>query len=144
MKVDIKITADATEPYAIIYANALTDEIQRVVSLLSAQENTVPVISEERIFMLKPEEIYMARVENNTLAVYCKSQRYICKKRLYELAEMLGRGYMQISKSTIVNLAQVDYIEPFFNGMMSLKLKNGLSEYISRKYLPSFKKYFGL
>lgn len=144
MKVDIKIIEDISEPYAIIYTSALNDEIQKVVSFLSLQENAIPVMFEDRIFMLKPEEIFMVRVENNSLAIYSESKRYFCKKRLYELSEILGAGFIQISKSTIINLSQVDYIEPFFNGMTNLKLKNGLSDYISRKYMKNFKKYFGL
>jgi DNA-binding LytR/AlgR family response regulator len=144
LKVEIKIKEDIIEPYAIIYTSALTDEIQKAATLISIQENAVPVMLEEKIFMLKPDEIFMARVENNSLAIYSESRRYLCKKRLYEISEILGAGFMQISKSTVVNLSEVDYIEPFFNGMVNLKLKNGLSDYISRKYMKDFKRYFGL
>ncbi|HNY20476.1 MAG TPA: hypothetical protein PKJ76_10605, partial [Flexilinea sp.] len=64
MKVEIKILEDIIEPYAIIYTSALTDEIQKAATLISMQENTVPVMLEEKIFMLKPDEIFMVRVEN--------------------------------------------------------------------------------
>ena len=48
---------------------------------------------------------------------------------------------MQISKSTLVNLSYLDSIEAGFNGTLLLKLKNGCKDYVSRKYLPEFKKY---
>ena len=32
----------------------------------------------------------------------------------------------------------------FFGGIMLLVLKNGCKDYISRKYLPAFKKYLGI
>ncbi len=51
---------------------------------------------------------------------------------------------MKISKSTIINLNQVNSVKPSFNGMISLLLKNSCKDYISRKYIPSFKKYLGL
>ena len=62
----------------------------------------------------------------------------------YELASQLGKGFMQISKSTLVNLSYLDSIEPGFSGTMLLKLKNGNKDYVSRTYLPAFKKYLGL
>lgn len=51
---------------------------------------------------------------------------------------------MQISKSAVINLKQIDFVEPSFSGMMKLFLKNKQSEYISRKYLSEFKKCLGL
>jgi DNA-binding LytR/AlgR family response regulator len=51
---------------------------------------------------------------------------------------------MQISKQTIINLSYLDLIEASFNGAFLLKLKNGLSDYVSRKYFPQLKKYLGL
>ena len=95
LKVEIKIKEDIIEPYAIIYTSALTDEIQKAAALISMQENTVPVMLEEKIFMLKPDEIFMVRVENNSLAIYSESRRYLCKKRLYEISEILSAGFMQ-------------------------------------------------
>ena len=65
-------------------------------------------------------------------------------KRLYETEEILGRGFLRISKSAIVNLRCLDSVEPSMSGMMLLKLKNGMKDYVSRKYLPSLKNYLGI
>ena len=43
-----------------------------------------------------------------------------------------------------VNLSYLDSIEPGLGGTMLLKLKNGCKDYVSRKYLPDFKRYLGL
>ncbi len=37
-----------------------------------------------------------------------------------------------------------DSIEPGFSGTLLLKLKNGCRDYVSRTYLPKFRKYLGL
>ena len=76
--------------------------------------------------------------------VYGKVDSYICMKRLYEAEEILGRGFLRISKSAIVNLRYLDSVEPSMSGMMLLKLKNGMKDYVSRKYLPSLKNYLGI
>ena len=69
---------------------------------------------------------------------------FVSKKRLYELSSQLGKQFMQISKTTLINLSYMDSIEPGFSGTLLLKLKNGCKDYVSRKYLPEFKKYLGI
>ena len=60
------------------------------------------------------------------------------------MQQQLGAGFMQISKSTLVNLSYMSNVEAGFSGTLLLKLKNGCKDYVSRKYLPEFKKYLGL
>lgn len=144
MKVEIQISADIIEPYAVIHTNTMNEQIQQLVSILEAKESVLAVNENEKIVVLQPDEIYMIHIENSEVIIYCQHKKYSSKKRLYEIGRQLGTGFMQISKATFVNLKQIDSVEPFFNGMMNLKLKNGCSEYISRKYLPNFKKYLGI
>ncbi|MDQ7162158.1 LytTR family DNA-binding domain-containing protein [Lactobacillus delbrueckii] len=56
----------------------------------------------------------------------------------------MGQDFMQISKQAVVNLTCLESVEASFNGTMFLRLEHGLSDYISRKYLPAFKQYLGL
>lgn len=141
MKVEVKLSKDVNEPYAIIHTSSITSEIQKIISILGEDESIIAVNDGEKIIVLQREDIYMVRVEMSEVIVHCKDKKYKSKKRLYEIGDQLGCGFMQISKHAFINLKQVQCVEPFFNGMMSLKLKNGTSEYISRKYLPAFKKY---
>ena len=51
---------------------------------------------------------------------------------------------MQISKACVVNLSFAESVEAGFGGSLLLKMKNGLSEYVSRTYLPGLKNYLGI
>lgn len=144
MRVEIKVSAEIKEPYAVIYTNAITGEVIKIRSILEIQEPVVTVADGERIIVLTPEEIYMIRTENEDVVVYNKDRRYISDKRLYEMEALLGNGFLRISKSTIINLKMIDYVEPAFNGMMMILLKNGGKDFISRKYLPQLKQYLGI
>ncbi len=145
MKVSVDISAEYKEPYAVIHTDKITKEIQRVIDVLGTEETPVTALkNEEDIVILKPNEIYMVKVENGDTVIYAKDRQYRSRKRLYELSEQLGKQFMQISKSTIINLSYMDSIEPGFSGTMLLKLKNGCKDYVSRTYLPEFKKYLGL
>lgn len=145
MKVNIDISAEYKEPYAVIHTDKVTEEIQRMIDIFSTSETPVTALqNEEDIVVLQPKEIYMVRVENGDTVIYGAKQKYRSRKRLYELAQQLGKQFMQISKTTLINLSYMDSIEPGFSGTLLLKLKNGDKDYVSRKYLPEFKKYLGL
>ena len=71
MKVSIDISTEYKDPFAVIHTDKVTDEVQRAVDLLGANETPVTAFrNEEDIVVLKPEEIYMVRVENgDTISV---------------------------------------------------------------------------
>lgn len=145
MKVNIDISAEYKEPFAVIHTDKVTDEIQRMIDIFSNSETPITALqNEEDIVVLQPKDIYMVRVENGDTVIYGAKQKYRSRKRLYELADQLGKQFMQISKTTLINLSYMDSIEPGFSGTLLLKLKNGDKDYVSRKYLPEFKKYLGL
>ena len=145
MKVSIDISAEYKEPFAVIHTDKVTDEIQRMIDVFSNSEAPVTAYqNEEDIVVLQPKDIFMVRVEDGDTVIYGAKQRYRSRRRLYELAQQLGKQFMQISKTTIVNLSYMDSIEAGYSGTLLLKLKNGNKDYVSRKYLPEFKKYLGL
>ena len=145
MKVSVEISALYKEPYAVVYTDQITDEIQRIMDVFGSTETPITALQNESdLVILQPKEIFMVRVENGDTILYGEKKQYRSRKRLYELGQQLGKQFMQISKSTLVNLSYMDSIEPGFGGTMLLKLKNGSKDYVSRKYLPAFKKYLGL
>ena len=145
MKVSIDISPEYKEPFAVIHTDKVTDEIQRMIDIFSSSETPVTALmNEEDIIVLQPGDIYMVRVEEGDTIIYGQKLRFRSRKRLYELSGQLGRQFMQISKTTLINLSYMDSIEPGFSGTLLLKLKNGCKDYVSRKYLPDFKKYLGI
>ena len=145
MKVSIDISPEYKEPFAVIHTDKVTDEIQRMIDIFSSSETPVTALmNEEDIIVLQPGDIYMVRVEEGDTIIYGQKLRFRSRKRLYELSSQLGRQFMQISKTTLINLSYMDSIEPGFSGTLLLKLKNGCKDYVSRKYLPDFKKYLGI
>ena len=143
MKIEMILSFDVKEPYVVIHTNEITDEIKILCDYIQSLERIIAVYDEENIIILEPEEVYMIVSKGRSVDVFCRDKQYISKKCLYEFEDMLRKDFMRISKTTIVNLKQIDHVEPSFSGML-IVLKNGKKDYISRKYLPEFKKYLGL
>lgn len=144
MKVELQISESIDEPYAVIHTNKMTAEIQQILEIFQTPGNVITVSDNDQLIVLEPSEIYMLRMEDERLNVYCQQKKYISNKRLYEMEKLLGNGFMRISKSTLINLKQISRVESSFHGAMLVILKNGNKDYISRKYLPAFKQYLGI
>lgn len=145
MKISVDISDEHKEPYAVIYTDKMTDEIQQILDAFSTNKAPITALqNEEDIIILQPKEIYMVRVEGGDTIIYGEKKKYRSRKRLYELGQQLGTQFMQISKSAWINLSHMDSLEPGFSGTLCLKMKNGCREYVSRTYLQAFKKYLGI
>ena len=151
MKVQLFVSKDLEEPYAEIYTDVLTDNIQKAMVLLENEEtineeeemgdNSILAVKKgQDIVLLDVEDIFLIRVEDKQTKVYVEDKEYLIKKPLYQIEENLDSNFVRVSKTTIVNLRKIKRVAPSLKGMMFIELKNGLKDNISRKYLSDFKK----
>ena len=143
MKVEMNLSETITEPYVTIHTNEMTDSIQKLLSYIQNMEKVIAVYEEDSIVILKPDDISMIVSQGRGVTICCTDKEYLSRKCLYEFEDILRNSFMRISKTTLINLSMIRRVEPSFSGMMVI-LKNGQKDFISRKYLPEFKKYLGL
>ena len=149
MKVQLFVSKDLEEPYAEIYTDVLTDNIQKAMVLLENEteeeeegtvDNSILAVKKgQDIVLLDFEDIFMIRVEDKQTKVLTENRDYLVKKPLYQIEESLDSNFVRVSKTTIVNLRKIKRVAPSLRGMMFIELKNGLKDNISRKYLSDFK-----
>ncbi len=143
MNVTLTISKEYAEPQINIYAPETTADINKLISYIQNAEKMIAVNEEDSIVILKPEEIYMICSTGRGVKVFCEKKEFTSSKCLYEFEEMLGDNFVRISKTTLISVFKLKKIEPSFSGMLAV-MDNGKSDYISRKYLPLFKKRLGL
>lgn len=86
---------------------------------------------------------YIESVDKKTF-VYLENTVYRTDFRLYQLKDKLrAYGFVQISKSCILNINTLESIRPLFNSRMEATLKNGEKVNINRNYLNGVKKALG-
>ena len=150
MKVQLFVSKDLEEPYAEIYTDVLTDNIQKAMVLLENENeedkegindnNSILAVKKgQDIVLLDFEDIFLIRVEDKQTKVFTENKDYLIKKPLYQIEENLDSNFVRVSKTTIVNLRKIKRVAPSLRGMMFIELKNGLKDNISRKYLSDFK-----
>ncbi len=70
---------------------------------------------------------------------------YILRLRLYEIENLLLTDqFIRISNSGIINLKKVNNFDLSFTGTICVKLSNGVTTYVSRRYVPKLKKILGI
>jgi len=148
MKIEVRLEPNYLEPTVVIYTPKITTEVMAWIEMFEKAEvktSSLMAKKNDKIFIIEPEQIEIIRTEGNDIKVYNReAQEYIITKPLYEIQEWLGNDFVRISKSSIINISRVDHISQSFSTSMHITMKNGVTDYISRKYWSDFKKLFGL
>lgn len=145
MQVEIKIDESCDNPKVVIYAKEITDEIAELANRLSKSTKIITGVKDEKIYLLKPDEIFRFYSENQKIFAECEKGTFIIKLRLYEIEEIFERSsFIRISNSAIVNIDKISNLDISFSGSMSLKFKNGKTEFVSRRFVGKIKEYLGL
>ena len=148
MRVEIKIDTEIGEPIAVIHTPKMTFELMALVETLEQTVEKPSLLfakNDNKLFVIEPEQIDIIRTEGSDIKLYNReAQEYTISKPLREIQEQLGAIFVRISKSTLVNMKRVDHLSPSFNSTMHIVMKNGISDYITRRHLSDFKNRLGL
>lgn len=146
MQVEIKIDSSYTEPKIIIMAASVTEDINNILKKLS--EDVPQIISgskDGKIEVLEQEDLI--RIYANAGKVFAVTDKgeYVLRLRLYEMEERLdARWFVRISNSEIINLKKASHFDLSFTGTICVKLSNGTTTYVSRRYVSKIKKILGI
>lgn len=146
MKVDLEVNQNYEETIIVIKTPKVTDEITELIhQLKTSKPKNIVGKSENRMVILKPNDIVCVYSENQRVKADTKNGTYEIKQRLYEIEKELGNlSFVRISKSAIANINQIRDIEVSFNGSLVINFINGKKEYISRQYVLKVKEYLGI
>ncbi|MBR3354545.1 MAG: LytTR family transcriptional regulator [Oscillospiraceae bacterium] len=145
MKVKIQVDPAITDEYVEFHVRKITDDVSRFAEIMEKSDSILTGTDQyDRIVIISPDEIVALHAEKKWCRIFTDTADFSCRKRLYELEDLLGPDFMRISKSNIVNIRKIKSVEAVFNGMMLLHMKNGSKEYVSRTYLPDLKSFLGI
>lgn len=145
MKITIQECPPEEEEEIIIRCRSMDESLLRLIYSLRAGRDKLTVSKGDKIFQVKPEEIYYFEAVDNRVFACMEKEVYDTRNKLYELEALLqNTDFFRASKSTIINLARVKNICPAFNGRFEVCMENGERLMVSRQYVPDLKKKLGL
>lgn len=146
MQVEIKIDSTYTDPKIIILTASITDDVSSIVKKLSeADSQIISGYKEEKIEILEQTDLIRIYANAGRVLAVTNKGEYVLRLRLYELEKRLpSNQFIRISNSEIINLKNVNNFDLSFSGTICVKLSNGITTYVSRRYVPKLKKILGI
>lgn len=147
MKVSVNINPELLEDCVTFNVKELTDKIKDMMAHITSNEQTkdrVTVKKDDAFYPILITDIYRIVIEDKAILVKTAEETYRTKLRLYQLKELLGKDFLQISQSEMINVSFLSHLELQFNGLVKLVMKNGDYTYSSRRYLKVIKEALGL
>lgn len=146
MQVEIKIDSSCIEPKVIILTDSMTENVNMILKKLADDvPQVISGIKDEKVEVL--ERTDLIRIYANSGKVFAVTDKgdYMLRLRLYEIEERLNTNeFVRISNSEIINLKKVNNFDLSFTGTICVKLSNGTTTYVSRRYVSKIKKILGI
>lgn len=125
----------------VLIRYAKTNErVERLLTLLRSFDTRIKCDEGDTERYVNVSDIlYIESVDKRTF-VYLEKNVLRTGYRLYQLAEDLADlGFVQISRSCILNLNALESIRPLINSRMEATLQNGERLHVTRRYLAAIK-----
>lgn len=137
MKVRVEIDEHLQQPEVVIRTAGDDPNIEKIKQLLAntpLSNETLSGFKNSTEYFLKPESILFIETENRQLQIHTADDIYTSKERLYEIATELPAYFMQVAKSTIVNLNQINALNKSISNCLISFYDSHKEVYASRRY----------
>ena len=143
MKCDIIIDETREEGVTVVLnePSPLADEIR---ALCLAAEKTLVAYGDDGTVKLSPTEVYAFTVSGGKTYAITERERLRIRERLYEMESLVGGPFVRINQSCLVNVSLVRRFRASFGGSLSVEMKNGFCDYVSRRQIKAVKERIGL
>lgn len=124
----------------LIRCAKINKRVKRLITLIRSFDTQIKCKEENTERYVKVSDIFYIESVDKRTFIYLEKNVLRTDYRLYQLAENLADlGFVQISKSCILNLNALESIKPLINSRMEATLQNGERLSVTRKYLDNIK-----
>ena len=146
MKYEIRIDPSYPEPKVIILTAEITEDVNDLAKKLSEPSPSVlSGFKDEKIEILEPDDLLRIYASAGKVIAATGHGEYTLRLRLYEVEERLKPDiFVRISNSEIINLKKVKNFDLSIAGTISIKMSDGTTSYVSRRFVTKIKKILGI
>lgn len=145
MKITVEERPGLAQTEVVVRCAKLDAGTSRLIELLRLSDARLTGEKDGETCILDAAAVlYIDTVDRGTF-LYTGDGVYETRMRLYELEEQLaGRDFVRVSRSVIVNFAQIRSLRPELGGRLRLTMSNGEIVIANRQYAPAIKAKLGL
>ena len=138
------IVDKSREEEVLIYIHEKSVLSEEIESLVMGYSTELIGYGEHTAVKISRAEIICVVVEDSKVFAITQNEKLRLKQRLYVLEELLGDDFLKINQSCIVNVRMLKRFDASFAGGLSVTLKNGFKDYVSRRQLKTVKERIGI
>lgn len=131
------------EEEVVLYLREPSGLAEKIERLVMSENSDLIGYGEGKIIPLAHREIYAVYIEDGKLYASAEKEKLRLYERLYELEEKLGDGFVKINQSCIVSVGKIERFEVSTGGSLTVLMKNGYRDYVSRRQLKIVKERIG-
>ena len=118
----------------------INKRVKRLITLIQSFDTRIKCNEENTERYVNASDIFYIESVDKRTFIYLEENVLRTDYRLYQLVESLGDlGFVQISKSCVLNINALESIKPLINSHMEATLQNGERLHVTRKYLDNIK-----
>jgi response regulator len=144
MKVELNIDEKFKEILVTISTDKINDEVQELVNYIEYKEDYLVGLADDQVCVLDISDIIRVFVEDRKVFVVTTKGKFIVRKKLYEMNNLLTKDFVKISQSEIANIKFIKNLDLSIRGTIVIVYKNSDISYVSRRLLKDFKTKLGL
>lgn len=144
MKVELNIDKKFKEILVTISTDKINDEVQELVNYIEYKEDYLVGIADDQVCVLDISDIIRVFVEDRKVFVVTTKGKFVVRKKLYEMNNLLTKDFVKISQSEIANIKFIKNLDLSIRGTIVIAYKNSDISYVSRRLLKDFKTKLGL
>ena len=144
MKVELNIDEKFKEILVTISTDKINDEVQELVNYIEYKEDYLVGIANDQVCVLDISDIIRVFVEDRKVFVVTTKGKFVVRKKLYEMNNLLTKDFVKISQSEIANIKFIKNLDLSIRGTIVIVYKNSDISYVSRRLLKDFKTKLGL
>lgn len=144
MKVELNIDEKYKEILVTISTDKINDEVQELVNYIEYKEDYLVGIADDQVCVLDISDIIRVFVEDRKVFVVTTKGKFVVRKKLYEMNNLLTKDFVKISQSEIANIKFIKNLDLSIRGTIVIVYKNSDISYVSRRLLKDFKTKLGL
>ena len=143
MKLKIFIDKDHEEE-VIVYTRKRTELVSAIEKLINQNDMNLMGFNETEVVPLTAEEVFCFISENGKVYAITEKEKLLIRQRLYQLEENLSDDFLKINQSCLANVKKIARFDTSISGNLTVRFRNGYTDYVSRRNLRNIKERFGI
>ena len=143
MKFTVILNSEREEE-VIVYAKEKNSLVKSIEDLVNGADNYFTVQNERGIKRITEKEAYCFYIEDKKVYALTEKEKLLLKMRLYSIEEKLSEDFIKINQSTVINIKKIQRFDVSVTGTLKVIMKNGYTDYVSRRRIKNVKERLGL